>query len=417
MSCPLKEAARDAPDLPAIVSKQGHITFAELDRHAEEIPIGKMFAAWRRGESFCFTHSGQNHCSRIHRGEQDGQDRQSRHDVQDKNYKSCRSCRPCRSCPSCFGSMPNHSGLGPPRSLLLSTSGSTSTPKIAVLSQENLLASAATVAQAVGLKAGDQWRLNLPLHHVAGIGIVLRCILARATIVLDDSPDITHLSCVPTHLYRATPIYPKLRCLMLGGAPLGPIPSYLPIYTSYGLTEMASTVALNGEVLPHSELKLAEDGEILVRGASLFQGYLGEPPQSGWFATKDLGRFSQGKLEILGRKDWMFISGGENIQPEEIERELLNFPEVIEAAVTPIDDPEFGKRPVAVVVAKTRFTLQEMRQRLLSKLPKFKIPIALYFIDEIPKKNNLKLNRFFLSQLVNNQIDANISGQKNDPYL
>jgi O-succinylbenzoic acid--CoA ligase len=375
--CPLKDAARDAPNHIAILSKDFSFTFAELDRLADSDDsshlIVQLFAAWRR-DSFLFPTNPR------------------------------------------LPLVPQITN-GPPRSLLLFTSGSTGSPKIAVLSMGNLLANASTAIGPLDLKAGDLWRLTLPLYHVGGIGIVLRCILARATIVLDDNPNITHLSYVPTHLYRATPVYKYLRCLLLGGAPITSYPKHLPVYTTYGLTEMGSMVALNGTVLPKREVKLASDGEILVRGPCLFQGYLDQPPPNDWFPTGDLGRFENGKLEILGRKDWMFISGGENIQPEEIEQELLALPEILEAAVLPIDDPEFGKRPVAVVRASTSFDLKWLQSQLIKRLPKYKIPIALLFIDEMPRKDNFKLNRFILSQYINTQLDREMSGQKKTAYL
>ena len=364
MDCPLKEAARDAPHQIAILPNR--ITFAELDKYVDQITyiplivkgppsvhvIALFFAAWRRGLP-----------------------------IFPVNPR-----------------LPNVP-MSTASSLLLLTSGSTGAPKIAMLSLSNLIANAMGAIPALDLRPNDQWRLTLPLYHVGGIGIIIRCILARATIVLTDSPDITHLSCVPTHLYRATPTYKKLRCLLVGGAP---IPSYpFPVSTTYGLTEMSSMVTLNGKVLPGREVRLGEDGEIWVKGPCLFQGYLGEKPQKDWFATGDLGRFDNGNLHILGRKDWMFISGGENIQPEEIERELLALPEVLEAVVVGKEDPEFGKRPVAVVRAQQPFDLKRMQTALTDRLPKYKIPIALHIFDEIPKKNDFKVDRFILSQLIN----------------
>ena len=378
--CPLKEAARDAPNLLAILSSSLSLTFSELDKYVDQINdcplivretsplhfIALLFAAWRRDSSL---------------------------------FPLNPRLPQTPSIPS-----------PPPRSLLLLTSGSTGTPKIAILSLSNLLVNASSAITAIDLRPNDQWKLSLPLYHVGGIGIILRCILARATIVLDDSPNITHLSCVPTHLYRATPVYKNLRCLLVGGAP---IPSYpFPINTTYGLTEMSSMVTLNGNLLPNRELRLASDGEIFVRGPTLFQGYVGQPPQTNWFATGDLGHFNQGRLEIVGRKDWMFISGGENIQPEEIERELELLPEVIEAVVVPKEDPEFGKRPVAFISARNVFDLKRMQSALSVRLPKFKIPIELHLVDEIPKKNNLKPDRIILTQAINGKLDRNTSVQK-----
>jgi acyl-CoA synthetase (AMP-forming)/AMP-acid ligase II len=299
----------------------------------------------------------------------------------------------------------------PPRSILLMTSGSTGTPKIAVLSFESLLANAESAIPFLDLRAGDKWRLTLPLYHVGGLGILLRCHLAGATVCLHDHPDITHLSYVPTHLYRASPVYKRLRCLLLGGAPISQPFPHFPIYTTYGLTEMSSMVTLNGQILPNREVKLAPDGEIFVKGPCLFTQYLNEEPITGWFATKDIGYFQDGKLEILGRKDWMFISGGENIQPEEIERHLLPLSVVIAARHC----PEFGFRPVAIT--QTPCSLSDLHALLKDKLPRYKWPIDLYFVDEIPLKPNGKINRFILSQLVNNKSVTNISGQKKRPPL
>ena len=99
----------------------------------------------------------------------------------------------------------------------------------------------------------------------------------------------------------------------------------------------------------------------------------------------------------------MFISGGENIQPEEIERKLLALPGVLEAVVIGKDDPEFGKRPVAVIRVQQPFDLKRMQDTLTDRLPKYKIPIEWHIFDEIPKKNDFKVDRFILSQLINNK--------------
>jgi O-succinylbenzoic acid--CoA ligase len=388
--CPLKEAARDAPHALALSS----LTFAELDQIADtlslqlhqrgigpgdRIPlleppspsaIALFFAAWRRGASICPLNLR----------------------YPPAQIKTCLE-RLALSIPST------------PQSLFLFTSGSTATPKIAVLSLENLLASASSFSH-VDLQPGDRWLLSLPLFHVGGIGIVLRCILARATIVLaPQDPAITHLSYVPAQLYRATPVYKKLKCLLLGGAPVASYPENLPVYITYGLTEMGSWVAARknppkidghfhlGAPLPGREIQIAHDGEILVRGTTLFQGYweqgkLRAPGE--WFATGDIGIDG---LAILGRKDWQFISGGENIQPEEIEQHILQIPAVIEAVVLPQSDPEFGQRPVAVIRASDpSFDLPRLQRALQEHLPKYKIPIALYLVDEIPKMG-LKIDR------------------------
>jgi O-succinylbenzoic acid--CoA ligase len=101
---------------------------------------------------------------------------------------------------------------------------------------------------------------------------------------------------------------------------------------------------------------ISPEGEILVRGNTLFAGYVAgvavDRPLTpdGWFVTGDLGKWDpQGRLIVLGRKDSMFTSGGENVYPEEIERYLCQAPGVVQAVVVPLEDAEFGSRPVAFV--------------------------------------------------------------------
>ncbi len=287
--------------------------------------------------------------------------------------------------------------------LFLMTSGSTAEPKIAALSYLNIWTNAQTSLACLDLQEGDRWLLHLPLFHVGGIGVLMRCVLAGAAVVSTPNDlNITHISSVPTQLYRATPVYKTLRCVLLGGAPVHSYPERLPVVVTYGLTEMGSMVLAKqrpvdgylGFALPKREIRLAHDGEILVRGECLFQGYwrLGkiEPP-APWFATKDIGHLDPVRgIQIQGRKDWLFISGGENVQPEEIESYLLQIQGVREAVVVPKKDPEFGERPVAFISGE--LDLERMRRFLSPLLPKYKIPINLVVLPEMPKIG-LKIDR------------------------
>ncbi|PKL74328.1 MAG: o-succinylbenzoate--CoA ligase, partial [Candidatus Melainabacteria bacterium HGW-Melainabacteria-1] len=136
---------------------------------------------------------------------------------------------------------------------------------------------------------------------------------------------------------------------------------------------------------PGRELMISDAGEILLRGETLFQGYLNRTATQasalvlpvnadGWFASRDRGLIdAQGRLQVLGRLDHLFISGGENIQPEEIEAALLSLHGVSQAIVVPIDDPEFGQRPLAFVEASS-FEPQSWEARLREQLPGYKIP-------------------------------------------
>jgi len=289
---------------------------------------------------------------------------------------------------------------------LLFTSGSSGKPKIAALSIGNHLHSAQASLAGLSLGPSDRWQVSLPLFHIAGISILWRCYLSGASMLLSDTFDqATRLSLVPTQLARLlekNAQLPLLKTVLLGGAPLPHFESPWPVHESYGMTETASLIALDGKVLPGTEVKL-QDGEILVRGKTLFQGYFSKDgglslpiDEEGWFATKDLGAFdSQGKLQIIGRRDNLFISGGENIQPEEIERLLKTIPGLEEAFVVPVPDAAFGQRPAAFVEPAS-FTLEEVQSLLKPLLPKFKLPVRLY---PLPPKSGLKHSRQELKKL------------------
>ncbi len=285
---------------------------------------------------------------------------------------------------------------------IIATSGSNSTPKLACHTIGNHLYSALGSLTIIPLGVGDQWRLDLPLYHVGGIAILFRCYFARATMVLSASIEgITHMSLVPTQLYRMGNV-PQVKCLLLGGAPIpSSIPRNPPIFTTYGMTEMSSQIATNGQVLPFAQVKIEEDGQIWVRGKTLFQGYWREDgihlplDPLGWFATEDLGKWDDGKLQVIGRQDNMFISGGENIHPENIERAIYQMPGVEQAIVIPKADQEFGMRPVLFI--RPLFSLEQIQTHLQGLLPKFQWPVI---VLPFPENSGLKPSRKMLSAVI-----------------
>lgn len=272
---------------------------------------------------------------------------------------------------------------------IIHTSASSGTPKAALHSFGNHWYSALGAARNMRLECGDCWLLSLPLFHIGGYAILFRALASGSAVAVPDPQEplerslerypVTHLSLVPTQLFRllgnpsALPRLRKLKAVLLGGsavpAPLleKSISEGIPIHLSYGSTEMCSQIATtpapvrfvqdnSGKPLPWREISIAGDGEILVKGACLFQGYLvgGKPVLSldddGWFHTGDTGSLDEnGNLRVFGRKDNMFISGGENLHPEEIEQSLGAVKGIEQALVVPLPDPEYGQRPAAFI--------------------------------------------------------------------
>jgi O-succinylbenzoic acid--CoA ligase len=306
----------------------------------------------------------------------------------------------------------------------LLTSGSSGKPKAACHTLGNHFYNALGAIDFFSLNQSSRWLLSLPLFHVGGLAILFRLFLAGGAVVLSDLPlldsleihRMTHLSLVPTQLIRLLrekkeiPLH--VHCLLLGGAPIASncliqaSERGLPLVTTYGMTEMSSIItAANqpkivhvGKALPYREYQLSSDKEILVRGKTLFSGYWDPASHNptlslinGWFTTRDLGAYTEeGDLCILGRKDRLFISGGENIHPEEIEHALCSIPGILAAVVVPIADPEFGMRPVAFIHEEIpSHSLESIRDALKPILPSFKHPVRLY---AYPKEEHFKMS-------------------------
>lgn len=312
---------------------------------------------------------------------------------------------------------------------VIATSGSSGEPKLAVHTWGNHYYNALGAGQVIPLQVGDRWLLSLPLYHIAGIAIVVRCFLAGASIVIAQEDDlvqtitkrcVTHVSLVTTQMHRlmakaeGQAALKALKYILLGGSA---IPSSLieksvalglNVYVSYGLTEMSSQVATGKaagcvKVLPYRQLKISDKGEVLVKGEALFKGYIQTGriqlplTTEGWFKTGDLGRLDEhGCLTITGRCDNMFISGGENIQPEEIEKVLLSLDGIAEAIVVPKKDAEFGHRPVAFI----KFHTQPIPTDVLIKhcaqfLPRFKIPTTFHPWPKELMEKGIKVSRLY----------------------
>jgi O-succinylbenzoic acid--CoA ligase len=296
---------------------------------------------------------------------------------------------------------------------IIRTSGTTAWPKNALINGRAHIASASAVNSYFSLSATSCWALSLPLYHVSGLSILFRCMLASASVYLAAHQEdlllglkaglISHLSLVPIQLERlldAGADFSAVKAIVIGGDSLPKhlhkraLLADLPIFESYGLTETASMVWVKncrfeqaGEVLPHAVIEVAEDGEIMVGGSSLFDGYVSpaglveSPLCEGLFPTGDLaGLSSLGQLQlIIGRKSNRIISGGENIQVEEIERAIEEHPLVEKCVVVGVRDEAFGARPEAYVKwVKDRIADRELITYLHRRLASYKVPRRFY---------------------------------------
>ena len=346
------------------------------------------------------------------------------------------------------GTQTDPTQIDPARPLaLLYTSGTTGSPKGALLSHRNLFWNAIGSAIHLGVMPEDRWLVCMPLFHVGGLSILLRSALYGSAAILHErfDPDavnlaldeegVTLVSWVPTMLERVLAARggrraPRsLRCVLLGG---GPAPRDLierarsqgfPIAATYGLTEASSQVATQLPTLAASagvsglcpifgiQLNTIDGdgksvrgrpGEILVRGPTVMEGYWNRPQESeralrgGWLHTGDIGVLDPaGALEVLERRCDLIISGGENIYPTEIERVLLEHPAVIEVAVAGRVDADYGQRPIAWLVAAPgqRLDLIDIRRFCADRLAGYKIPVDFVIVDALPRNATGKLAR------------------------
>lgn len=325
--------------------------------------------------------------------------------------------------------------------VVLGTSGSTGRPKLVVHTASSLTAAARSSEQNLGWDPdGDRWYLNLPLSHIGGLALVIRCLRARQTIVVgaarSSEPDRVHeelrrgkvslASFVPTQLARLVRSSQsardlRLRAVLVGGAPLHPAlrsearERGWPVLATYGLTEMSSQVATEspeslrsetspppghvGRPIPGVTVRVGADGALEVRGPVALRTYLGEPSPldaDGYFRTSDLGSMDEsGALTVLGRKDNVLITGGENVSPELVETLLSEVPGVLECCLSSLPDPDWGERLVGVIVAEpeSKLTPVLLRRALEASLPSFAIPKDFRFVSELPLLPAGKLDR------------------------
>lgn len=333
------------------------------------------------------------------------------------------------------------------------TSGTTGKPKAVPLTYGNHYHSAIASTMRIASYVDDNWLLCMPMFHVGGLAIAWRSVINGTKITLLPKFDeqlvldaiageqVTLISLVPTMLIRLLK-HPqcqklqrsqKLRGILLGGASANAqlisqcLELKLPIMPTYGMTETASQITtllpteLNFKIgsvgLPlwgieikivdlqniKQELPTGAIGQILVRGANVMAGYLNSTGNHSsnqeWFPTGDLGYLDSDRyFYVVNRRHDLIVSGGENIYPSEVEAVLCQHPAIAEVCVIGIADQEWGAIVAAAIVLKRsqdyQLSLHAIRSFCEQKgLSRYKLPKAVYFVDDLPKSASGKILR------------------------
>jgi acyl-CoA synthetase (AMP-forming)/AMP-acid ligase II len=313
---------------------------------------------------------------------------------------------------------------------IIFTSGTTGRPKGAMMNHRQTLRMYEEWATLADLRHGDRYLMINPYFHTFGLKAGLITSFLRgatmlpvavfdvdAVVNLIERERITMLPGPPTlyHSLLTVRDKAKLSTLRAGVTGAADIPVELvrrihrelpfqTLMTGYGLTEagnvtlsrpgdsfenVATTAGLPCEGV---EVRIADDGEVLVRGYGVMQGYFDEPDATaqaidsdGWLHTGDLGNFDEsGRLRIDGRKKDMFIVGGFNAYPAEIEGFMLEHPAVAQVAVVGVPDERLGQVGKAFVVPKTQVSEQDLIAWCRQRMAGFKAPRYIAFLDQLP---------------------------------
>ncbi len=309
--------------------------------------------------------------------------------------------------------LPDPEPVGEGAAAVVLTSGSTGAPKGVELTHAALRASAEMVAARLGAEPADRWLLCVPMHHIAGLGILARSALIAARPVIHPGFSVSGVagerranlvSLVPTMLARlldAGVDLSRWRRILVGGGALRPdllvraLAAGAPVVATYGMTETCGGCVLDGRPLEGVEVTLGRGGAISIGGPMLMRGYRGRPEltarrlRDGRLHTADIGRWDEGgRLEVLGRSDDVIVTGGEKVWPAAVAARLAEHPRLADAEVVGEPDPKWGERVVALVVPHDPDappTLEELRAWVAARLERYNAPMAIEILPNPPE--------------------------------
>jgi fatty-acyl-CoA synthase len=340
--------------------------------------------------------------------------------------------------------------------LIMYTSGTTGLPKGAMLSHGNIIWNNVNASYAFGSARGDVALTAAPLFHIGGLNVMtiatlqagnplvlLRHFDPAATLDAISEHGVTHMFGAPAmflfmsqHPSFGSADLSSVKMFIVGG---GPVPEPLirlygergiTFCQGYGLTETSPFSAFLGPErcldkigsagLPPvmSDLRIVdsqnqpvaagERGEVCCKGPNIMKGYWNRPEASaeaidaeGWFHSGDIGYLDEeGYLYICDRVKDMVISGGENVYPAEVESVLYQHPDIAEVAVIGLPDPKWGEAVTAVVALNpnTSLTLESLREFATPLLARYKLPLGLHIVDQLPRNPAGKVLKFKLRE-------------------
>ena len=323
--------------------------------------------------------------------------------------------------------------------LVVTTSGSTGAPRAVALTAAALRASANATESRLG--GPGQWLLALPLHHIAGLQVLSRSLLAGTEPVTLDlatpfsaeafaaatarlSGSRRYTSLVPTQLHRAL-ASPAGRAalgtydaVLVGGAATEAAlvrearQAGVRLVLTYGMTETAGGCVYDGLALDGVRVRLDDDGRIHLAGPVLAAGYLDEPELTAstfvtfdgerWLRTSDLGTLDDGVLRVVGRVDDVITTGGVKVAPAPVEAALVELEEIALASVVGVPDPEWGAVVVAVVVLAPGArvpSLEQLRSHVAHTLGARAAPRRIVVVPELPARGPGKVDRRAVARL------------------
>jgi o-succinylbenzoate---CoA ligase len=306
---------------------------------------------------------------------------------------------------------------------IVPTSGTSGEPRLAQLSFRSVGAAVAGSLDALDASAYDPWVACLSPAHIGGLLVLCRGVFTGSPIsiierfepgrLMAEAADGAHVALVPTmleRLVRGSAELSRLGTLLLGGAALGRALRAAAeglggrVVETYGSTETCGGVVYDGIAFEGTEVRIAPDGVVEVRGPTTMDGYRGDPDATataftadGWLRTHDVATVTDdGRLRVVGRADDAIRTGAETVWPDEVEAVLARHAKVADVAVAGRPDEEWGTHVAAWVVATDPTdppALEELRDWCRDDLARFKAPRELHVVPALPRTASGKVRR------------------------